>query len=536
MNPPHAPGTEAPLTSAPRYTSLRDYLRVLRANRVLIVVMTIVFGGATYAVSKQATKSYTASATVALQNPTQAFALAGLGAAQNAQIPLQTPAINAASVGSPGILRPAAASLRHTFPHATVEEIYAGLSGAVGARVEASTNLVVISAGSSQPGLAAKVANAVAESDVRVTTQQVRAQLRQIADGLEARLSTIAQNPANALAREQDALTISRLRGLATVIVGAQIQTRAFAPAGPSSPKPTRNAVLAALVGLTLAIVIAFLRASLDRRVRSAAQIRRALDVALLGRVPESALGRVGTISNGRKAMSPAEQEAFRILRANLDLLSTEKNLHTLAVTSPLPDEGKSTVAASLAFASAWAGRRTLLIEADLRRPSLAKRARLDGAPGLTELLSGYAPDARAPIERFIQRIGQPASGGNGRSSESSEPPAQLEVITSGKTPSMPAELLGGQAFRELLNQVREQYEMVILDTPPILPVADAIEILPQVDAVLICVRVGRTRADELSALRSALDQIPPRSMGLVVTGLRPGDESDYGYYAPARA
>jgi len=496
--------------------------------------MTVVFAVATYADSKRATKSYTGSATVALDNPTQAFALAGLGAAQNAQIPLQMPSINAASVDTAAILKPAAASLRSTFPHASINAIYAGLAGSVGARVEASTNLVDVSAASPNPVLAAKIANAVAQSDVNVTTAQVRAQLTQIADGLAARVAGIDSNPANALAREQDLDTISRLRGLAAVIPGAQVEARALAPISPSSPKPTRNAILAALVGLTLAIVIAFLRASLDRRVRSASQIERELGVSTLGRVPESALGHVGPLGNGRGAMSEKDQEAFRILRANVDLLNPDEGLRTLAVTSPLADEGKSTVASSLAFASAWAGRRTLLVETDLRRPSLASRSKLKPAPGLPELLAGYSPGRFAPFERYVQKVPGTGSSGNGATAESGSQ-ATLEVLTAGTIPAMPAELLAGPAFREMLVQARTRYDIVILDTAPLLPVADTIEILPLVDGILVCVRVGRTRAEELKALRAALEQIPRRSVGLVVTGLRPGDEADYGYYAPVR-
>lgn len=522
------------MTSSPRYTSLRDYLRVLRDHRILIVVMTIVFGVVTYAISATSGKSYTATASVALNNPQQAYALAGLGAAQTPPIPLQTPAINAAAVTTASILRPAATQLRHRFPHASLNMILGGLYSSVSADVSASTNLVVISASASQPRLAAEIANAVAASDAAYVTAQLRGQLRQIAAGLSTRLSTGGNGPSGTFARGQNTLTITRLQGLEKVISGAQVSSPATAPSSPSSPKSTRNAVLAALVGLTLAIVIAFLRASLDRRVRTAGQIQRELDMSLLGRVPQSAMGGVGPLAQGRRKVAPEDLEAFRILRANLDLLA-DADLKTIAVTSPLADQGKSTVASSLAFASAWAGRRTLLIETDLRRRTLAGRASLKATPGLTELLRGYVAGGSAPFERYVQSVPAVSGGGQGNGA-TAQPIGGLDALTAGTAPPMPAELLGGPAFEELLGQARARYDTVILDTSPLLPVADTLEILPLVDGILICVRAGRTRAEELRSVRSALEHLPQRALGFVLTGVGAGDEADYGYYAPVPA
>lgn len=523
------------MTSSPRYTSLRDYLRVLRDHRILIVAMTVVFGAVTYAISATSEKSYTATASVALNSPQQAYALAGLGAAQTPPIPLQTPAINAASVTTGPILRPAALRLKRSLPHAPLGAILGGLYSSVSADVSASTNLVLISASAGQPKLAADIANAVATSDANYTTQQLRGQLRQIAAGLSTRLSAGGSGPAGTFAREQNTATIARLQGLAKVLSGAQVSSPAVPPGSASSPKSTRNAVLAALVGLTLAIVIAFLHASLDRRVRTAAQIQRELEMSLLGRVPQSAMGGVGPLAQGRRKMAPEDLEAFRILRANLDLLADE-DLKTIAITSPLPDQGKSTVASSLAFASAWAGRRTLLVETDLRRRTLAGRAGLKATPGLTELLRGYVAGGSAPFERYVQSVPAVSAGGQGSNGATAQPVGALDVLTAGTAPQMPAELLGGPAFEELLGQARARYDTVILDTSPLLPVADTLEILPLVDGILICVRAGRTRAEELRSVRSALEHLPQRTLGFVLTGVGAGDEADYGYYAPVPA
>jgi Mrp family chromosome partitioning ATPase len=111
-----------------------------------------------------------------------------------------------------------------------------------------------------------------------------------------------------------------------------------------------------------------------------------------------------------------------------------------------------------------------------------------------------------------------------------------LDVITAGKAPEMPAELLGSAAFSELITEATNYYDAVILDTAPLLPVADTLKVLPQVEGVLVCVRVGRTRAEELRATRDALEHLPSRPVGLVVTGVRRADEAEYGYYPPSRS
>lgn len=526
------------MISSHRYVSLRDYLRVLRDYRILIVLMTAVFAVAANRISNKLTPTYSAQASVALADLNQDLTLAGLPTSTTSPLPSQTPVINVELASTQSILGPAVASMHHRYRHLTVPSLRSSLS----ARVEAQSNLVILQVSSGNPGFAALAADQVAKADVAYVTKQERARIQQAADGLRTQLHQIQRSSTDQAARAQYADTISKLRSLTTFAQGGQVTQLARVPTSASFPNPVRDSILAGLVGLTLAIVIAFLRSSLDRRIRSTAQIQHELGITALSRVAASAMGRAGVASNGRKKMTAEDLEAFRILHSNLDFLVPDGRLVSVAVTSPLSQEGKSTVAASLAFASAWVGRRTILVEADLRRPSLAKRTGLKSDPGLSELLAGTAA-----LEGVVQEMPgvRRSANGNGSAPESANgdhgaktdgsSPGALDVISAGGRTDVPAELLGSDAFRELLAELSRQYDAVILDTAPLLPVADSLRILPQVDCVLVCVRVGRTRGDELRAAREALEHLPARPLGLVVTGVRRGDESDYGYYPPNR-
>jgi Mrp family chromosome partitioning ATPase len=244
----------------------------------------------------------------------------------------------------------------------------------------------------------------------------------------------------------------------------------------------------------------------------------------------------------GVQSAAPIDWELFRILRRNLDFLDPERALRTVAVTSSLPEEGKSTVASFLASASAAAGKPTLLIECDLRRPVLAKRLGIKSAPGLSDYLEG-----RAQLSDAIQQIGfgDPMSR-NGFNHSNGVAPAhaetqagnrahglmhELHCITAGTPTRHPAEMIRSEAMSNLLVEVSTTYELVVLDTPPMLSVVDALELLPQVEAAVICVRVLSTTRQQAGAGRAALKRLPEQPAGLVITGTTRTNDAEYGYY-----
>ena len=236
----------------------------------------------------------------------------------------------------------------------------------------------------------------------------------------------------------------------------------------------------------------------------------------MLGYVEADALGGVGFSTNGGSAEDERGIEPFRILRSNLEFLAPERDVKTVAITSPVAEEGKSTVAAGLASAAALAGKRVLLVECDLRRPVFAERFdvprrarphRLGGRQG--EAGRGAEAGDRRPARRT------PTTGaGRGRLDDAVAPPLPLTVIPAGSWAPRPAELLGSERFQRFLDQVAKAYDLVICDCAPLLPVGDTLEVIPQVDAALICIRLDQTTQEQALAAKAAIEHFPRAAHG----------------------
>lgn len=514
------------MNEAPRYASLRDYLGVLRAHRVLIVVVAIVFAGAALGYSLSQTSTYRTQAAVYFQDQTQNENLV-LG---TAVIPTSTPQQQATT---------AAATLGRANVTAMVRQImgpgYSPGAATVTPYVTATTNFLVIQVDSHFPSYAARLANAYAQAQQIIARNDSRSAFSSAATTLSQQLTKIGRQT-NSPLRPLYADRIARLSFLAQTSDPVVITQRAGVAATPISPRPVRNALLGLLVGLTLGVLAAFFRDSLDRRLRRADDIAEQLGWPIIGHIREQALGRMAIAGNGRGSDGEQDLEAFHILRQNLQFLNIDEPPRAIAVTSGLPEEGKSTVAASLACATAMAGKLTLLVECDLRRPSLAGRVGINAEPGLTDFLVREASPAD-----ILQRVALGSESAPNGSGPSNPEPAEggaasgqpvLMCIAAGRSAVHPAELLGSERFRAFVKEVTGAYEVVVFDTAPLLPVADTLEILPSVDAALICVRATKTTREEARAVRLALERVPGTSIGIVVTGVRPGDEYDFGYYS----
>lgn len=514
-----------------RYLTLRDYVRVIRRNALMIAVLAIVGAGAGLGTSVGQTPVYKASSEVALQDPTQELNVVGLGSGPP-QTPAELAATNAETLTGAAVMN----AVRHRLKTRVSAD---ALAGAISAQVSQS-GLLQITASGPNGRSASALANAAASSLVAVDNQQARARFARFASNVQQRIASLppalrSASPASPLAFYETEL--ARLQTLGSVATSAQIARLAQPTAAASSAHVARSVLIGLALGLLLGIIVAFIRDSMDRRLRDPREIDSSFQLPLLGYVGKRSMGRVAGAQNGTAAKHNADLEQFRILRRNLELLDNDNPPRSILVTSTVAGEGKTTVASSLALAMATAGKRTLLVDCDMRRPALASRLGIDPSPGISDYLLG-----RSTPEEILRRLDfatTPIANGNGSSTNGHAAGGgqMLVCIPAGSAPPQAAELLGSRRFADFVEQVSKTYDAVVLDSAPLLPVADTLDIVPHVDAVLVCARESRTTRAQAAAARATLGRFPDRPAGVVITGVRSrgaGDELYTYSYAGA--
>jgi capsular exopolysaccharide synthesis family protein len=274
-------------------------------------------------------------------------------------------------------------------------------------------------------------------------------------------------------------------------------------PSEPSSPRWKIVIPLGALAGIVVGYAILLMRGAIDVRVRASTDMNELIGAGVLGRVPRLGARRKGQ----RTELETLADESFRQIRTSLRFASVDAEVRTIAVTSANQSEGKSTTAARLAQVLAATGQRVLLIDADLRRPAVARMFEVDGSVGLSEVLSGQVPLTDAIRQTKNQN---------------------LLVLPAGGIPPNPSEMLGANALRKLLDELRGEC-IIIVDTPPVLPVTDALLVGSVTDGVVFVVAVGQTRKAEVAAARKLLEPARVRLLGAVMNKVQISD-SDGGY------
>ncbi|PZU34224.1 MAG: exopolysaccharide biosynthesis protein [Actinomyces sp.] len=326
-----------------------------------------------------------------------------------------------------------------------------------------------------------------------------------------------AQTIADETIRQADA-QIKRLDG-ADSPIGVALMSSAGLSGATRSPSPAKRVGTGALSGIVVGYVSAFALDVLDRRIRSQSDVASVVDEPVLATIPRSV-----EMTRRRYSEAPDHrvEEALRKLRTNLRYTNIDKGLHTLVVTSAMQADGKSTVSANLARVMALSGLEVILVEGDLRKPTMSSTFDIDPShPGLSHLLVGAAS-----LESALVRPSVPG----------------LQVIPAGDTPPNPSELLGSARMSELLTYLAADH-VVIVDAPPVLPVTDAVALAENTDGVLLVVRSGRTTEDQLqqavSSIRQgggtvlgiALNQVSSSALGRLRYG-----ETVYGYATEYRA
>ena len=274
----------------------------------------------------------------------------------------------------------------------------------------------------------------------------------------------------------------------------------------PIRPRKTMNTALAGVVGGMLAMGVAFLVEYLDDTVKTPEDISRALGLDTLGVIGKLAKGTEELVAVARP-LSPVS-EAFRVLRTNIRFSSVDKPIRTLLVTSAGPTEGKSTTAANLAAVMAQAGLKVIVVDADLRRPRLHQMFGIHPRGGLTGSLLEGTMDGRLQ-------------------------PSQIEglaVLPAGDRPPNPSELLGSRRLRELLGLLTQHVDVVVIDSPPVLPVTDAAVLAQNVDGVLLVVDAGETRRGIAQHAVESLRQVGANVIGVVLNRVSTGKGGYYHY------
>ncbi len=387
---------------------------------------------------------------------------------------------------------------------------------------QGESDIVNVSAEASSPALAASIANTYSKIFVKEQQTANRSYYSSALTLVNKQLAALSVrqrlSPAG-IALENRAQSLGVLAELQSGTV--QIAQEAEIPTSPSSPKVARNTLLAAVLGLILGLGIAFLLERLDRRIREPKDLEAVYGLPLLGVVPESAALSRSSRRRGPQAVLPAsEAEAFHLIRAHLRYFNVDRELRTLMVVSAAPGDGKTTIARNLAAAAARMGSRVLLLEVDLRRPTLAEQLPISAGPGIADVLIGAVPMSEA-----VQMIDLDTPVGDGSRGRT------LDVLVAGPTmPPNPGELIESNAMEDLLRQARSRYDLIVIDTPPLTAVSDAFPLLQKVDGVIIVGRVGHNRRDIAERLHETLSSVGAPLLGVVANGFKASGPGSYAY------
>lgn len=511
--------------------TLRDYLRVVSRGKWIVLLCAILGPASAVGLSLQQQKLYQASADVLLSRQNLAAALTNTDdplATQDAERVAETQ-VNVARV--PRVLSRtlAAVGVSDRLPTDLLE------NSSVSAMP--SADILVFKVTDPDPELATSLATEYAQQFTRyrrvLDTASIKLARReaqtQIAS-LEAEDARDSQLYANLVEKEQELATLEALQTSNAHLL------RPAGEAGQVQPRPLRNGLIGLALGVLLGIGLALLRDALDTRVRSAGEVAERLDLPLLGRIaePPRRFRKRGLMM--RDQPDSAFAEAFRVLRTNIEFVNVGDESRTIMVTSGVQSEGKSTTAANLAFAFARSGKRVVLVDLDLRRPSLARFVGSNGGSGIADVATGRTRLDRAMLSVGLVAPAGPAHdlGSNGHALVL----GSLDVLLAGSLPPNPGEFVGTRRMSDLLKDLRSLYDLVIIDAPPLLSVGDARALAAHVDALLLVVRLNVARKQSLTEIRRALETMQAAPLGFVLAGaeLEEGYGYDsYGYYGSQR-
>jgi tyrosine-protein kinase len=476
---------------------IRDYLAVLRRRKKLIAAVAFVLVALSIAWTLTQTKIYTATAEVLARVPIQSATdtngnLVGINIENERQQVLSTRVARVVQ----GSFEPDISS--------------SALLRRVEVTIPQDTDVLQIHYSDPSPAKAQEGAQAFAKGYLDYKNDQAQQMILDkvavLDDTIEAQQAL--PNPDKVLIA---ALGTQKAQLLTTTIDPGEITLDAQLPTSPTSPNLPMNVALALLFGVVIGVVAAYVRERVDDHLRGRNDLEEVLAVPVMTMIPsvpgwrDRGSTQLVTMTTPR---SPAA-EAYRTLRTSMLVAAAERGIKTIMVVSSVAGEGKSTTAANLGVVLAQAGKRVVLISADLRRPRIHEFFGLGVERGLSEVLMGE----RRPWESL-------KSGGTDN----------LWVMSSGHIPGQPTELLQSPAMQELITDQREVVDFIVIDCPPILAVADALVLAPLVDGVIFVADAMSTPRGAVIQARAQLDQVGARMLGAVLNNVAAGGVG-YAYY-----
>jgi capsular exopolysaccharide synthesis family protein len=494
-------------------------LYVLRRRARLILLCFVLAAGTALVLSLREQKQYSTSATLLFRDPRFAENLFGTGIPMAAD-PTREAATNVSLVGLRTVADLTAKKLGGP-------ETGASVSSKVSVSAQGQSDLVSVTVTDPNPLFAARLANAFAREYIGFRRDADRRKVYGAQKLVEAQLKGLPPEQRTGPEGKTLERADKQLGLLAALQTGnAELVQSADVPGVPSSPRPVRSTVLGAIVGLLLGVGLAFLLERFNRRLRDTEELAETYALPVLGTVSQS---RALAIGGDPLPPSDREMDSFRMLRARLRYFNVDHDIRTVLITSSAAQDGKTTIAWNLATAAAGGGdAKVLLVEADLRRPTLAVSHGLVHSPGLVEALThGIA------LDDVIQSVPIP-NRSNGQ-----DPTSTLDVIVAGAVPPNPVELLESEKMAALLKELEANHDFVVIDTSPTSIVPDAFPLMKHVSGVIVVGRLGKSTRDEVEHLHGELQRLRAPVLGVVanaVTRTRSGQHGYYGYYGEGQA
>lgn len=504
-------------SSAPAdVTDIGEYLAILRARKWTVILVTVLVLGGALAFSFRQTPIYESTSKILAKpvaSPTQVTQPA------TTLISLET---EREIMQSTEVAQRAAEDIS---PPQSAESLVAGH---LEVTIPGETQVLEVTFSDPNPLRAQDGAAAFTDAYLEYKTEQatqaieaLRGPLQSQIDELTEQLEALGAGTSTTLTQERDVL-ISQIAVLRSqvaplnslVVDPGDVIQEANLPSEAASPDHLLNAALALFVGLALGVALAFLRERLDARLRGREDLEARVGAPVLAVIPKVPGWRKrdrALLVTLVEPKAPAA-EAYRTLRTAVSFVASERGMKTLMVVSAESGEGKTTTAANLAVVLAQAGKRVILLSADLRKPRIHRFFDLHNDVGVVTYLAGESTLAQALRDPDVPN---------------------LKVMTSGPIPTTPAELLGSEAMGELIAELRDLCDFLIVDTAAVLAVSDALTLMPFADGVLYVAHAEATTRGGLSHARAQLDQVNAQIFGAALNAFDPSKAkgSQYRYY-----